>query len=188
VERTGASGRHKLQPDPRRRALFVGVAEYSDPNDDLPFVSRARSALSSALVALGYVVDDPSIESAENLGKTIVEWLDATCATTELRIVHIVGHGQLDEATCALYIVGPDGRTHHQTSVDNWIGLVEKHPSYGQQKHPTTLFLVDVCYSGHVARLPWQGSTDPATRSSWVVAACAQNELAFDGRLTVSIR
>jgi hypothetical protein len=65
--------------------------------------------------------------------------------------------------------------------VGAWIEWVEDHP---QRHRPLTLFILDVCYAGEVAVMPWHGQMNVNKRRAWVLAATGPREQAFGYRLS----
>jgi len=55
------------------------------------------------------------------------------------------------------------------------------------ERRPLTLFLLDSCYSGTAARLPWQLRVADGRARAWVIAASEPDRSAFDGRFSHAV-
>ena len=117
--------------------------------------------------------------SAAELGRRVEDFLDS-CAAGEVVVVHVIGHGVIHERTAKLLVVGSDGAAVPRTEVERWLTAVEGRADTA----PSVLFLVDLCYSGSVARLEWQGNVADELRRAWVIAATGQRDLAYAGRFS----
>lgn len=170
-----------------RRLLSVVCSSFGDPlaEDDgivyppLPFSGPLAAELTERLADFGYtsvarLADLPAAE----LGRQVEDFLDS-CGAGEVVVVHVIGHGIVNERTAKLLVVGGDGQVSSRTEVEGWLTAVE-----GRAAAPSVLFLVDLCYSGTVARLDWQGHIPDEQRRAWVIAATGQRDLAYDGRFS----
>ena len=103
-----------------------------------------------------------------------VEWLERwfTVEPVDREVlanpeVHILAHGK-PAGSGGVYAVGGDGRpTRHD--VESWLKLVEDAEPDGTA--PYALFLLDLSYSGNVARREWQHALPGDRRRAWVLAA-----------------
>jgi hypothetical protein len=165
-----------------RRALSIGVEQFSEPYERLTFVPELVPGLSDALRALGYettVRADAELTSAglaaavrEHLG-----WADAT----GVLVVHVLTHGYAADGNASVYLLGSDGKVHEDADVAHWLtGL------HNLGDRPLTLFLLDLCQAGTAARLPWQMLVSGPVRG-WVIAACRGDRPAYDGRFTQAV-
>ncbi|WP_456049249.1 Clp protease N-terminal domain-containing protein [Actinomadura craniellae] len=161
------------------RALCVGVGSAPDPGRELPYAAELADRLRTALTGLGYeCAPAPEAEpSAAALGTAVHEHIDAA-APGEVLVVHVIAHGERSNETGKLYVVGADGQTHRLAQVEDWLVSVQ------DGARTPTLFLLDLCYAGTAARLPWQARVAAGGARAWVIAACAPDRAAFDGRLT----
>lgn len=155
------------------RALTVGVPTARG-QAELPFGRELLDELATALQALGYTcavhLGPPSAE----LGRTVRTGF----AADGILIIHVIGHGEQSRSD-ALYMLGSDGERDGGSDVARWLSELEDLPG-----RPTTLLLLDLCHSGAMARLPWQLRQVDGQARTWVLAACAQDERAYDGRFT----
>jgi WD40 repeat protein len=175
-----------------RRALVVGIpttgTELGEERPagqlpDLPYATAAAGDLEAALKLFGYPGRSPAARprkdpsrSAAALDRAV---RDTVRAGSGVAVIHVLGHGVItDEGSGSLYVVGGDGR-RPDTDVEGWLKLVEDH-----DRNPTTLFVIDTCYSGRATAFPWQQLTSVERQRAWVIAACAPDAPAFDGRLT----
>lgn len=147
----------------------------------LPFSGPLAAELTERLADFGYtsvarLVDLPAAE----LGRRVEDFLDS-CGAGEVVVVHVIGHGIVNERTAKLLVVGGDGQVSSRTEVEGWLTAVEGRAGGAA---PSVLFLVDLCYSGTVARLDWQGHIPDEQRRAWVIAATGQRDLAYDGRFS----
>jgi hypothetical protein len=170
---------------PRRRALILPVGNVRDsgnPDGDTLRFSSIPSAvpeaerLARALARFGYECElRPNLPSSE-LGRAVRSTIAAS-NPEDVLIVAVVSHGDLTSSG-RLYAVGSDNRISDSASVDSWMTSVEDQPD-----SPTTLFLLDMSYSGTAVRSPWAERTTRAKRA-WVIAASGPEELAFNTQLT----
>jgi len=77
-------------------------------------------------------------------------------------------------------VIGSD-RQAFDDPVSYWINLIEQNPG---KPRPLTLFILDLCYSGAAAVLPWHQEMATEKRRAWVIAASGRESLAFDYRLS----
>ena len=167
---------------PNRRAVTIGVERFDAPFERLPFAADLVGELSQALRSLGYettVRAETELASA-GLGEAIREHLDADDADGVL-IVHVLTHGGAGDGNATVYLLGSDGKAVRDTDVAHWLTSL-----HNVGDRPLTLFLLDLCQAGTVARLPWQVSTDRSVRG-WVIAACRGDRPAYDGRFTKAV-
>jgi WD40 repeat protein len=162
-----------------RRAVTIGVARFDDPHEQLPFAPQLVRDLSEALRALGYetTVQAEARLASAGLGAAIRQHLDADDADGVL-IVHAVTHGVPGDGKATIYLLGSDGEIHTDADVAHWLTSLQN-----VKNRPMTLFLLDFCQAGTVARLPWQSQTDRPIRG-WVIAASRGDRPAYDGRFT----
>lgn len=162
------------------RALTIGVEQFAAPHAQLTFAPKLAGEMGEALAALGYEVTvraEQQLPSRE-LGTILREHLEAPDASG-LLIIHVVTHGRADKDE-TVYLLGSDAEIDDYTDIASRLRSVQN-----ASGRPFTLFLLDLCQGGTVARLPWQAqeSEDSPTRG-WVIAACRGDELAYDGRFT----
>jgi WD40 repeat protein len=101
-------------------------------------------------------------------------------------IVHVLSHGTLDEGTRHLYTFGNDG-SQSPDHVETWLGYAQDVRGDTEGLRPHALFILDICYSGAAAQLPWLEFVPTAKRKAWVIAACGPSESAYNGRLTSAL-
>ncbi|MFF8012923.1 hypothetical protein [Streptomyces sp. NPDC007929] len=150
-----------------------------DPLDEAP---EHSAAVAEALEAFGYY---PWPSGGAGEPPELPERLRAAVKSgADILVVHIAAHGLLARAgSGGLYVVGRDGEAVDE-AVDQWISLIEDHP---RADRPLTLFLLDLCYSGTSAVLPWHQRLETGERRAWVIAASGPDEPAFDFRLSRAI-
>ncbi len=162
----------------RREALCIGLTAFKSRRG-LPFVARRTDALIAELDRMGYRcrrTADPL--PAEGIGAAVREAI-ARVGPDDVLIVHVLSHGHVTPSG-TLHIVGGDGVHHELTDVERWLkNIVDASPAA-----PRTLFLLDICNAGNAARLTWQ--VDVSHRA-WVIAACAPDENAYNGRFTEAV-
>ncbi len=178
--------------DAGRAAVVIAVSEFADnqsavggePTEDpptwsdLPFASDAAARVASALKLFGY---DPRLitaPSGRDIDMTVRETIHS--APHEACVVHVISHGASTRSG-KLLVVGADGSATTGASVEDWLTSVEDDDDVGP-----TLFLLDLCESGSMARLEWQRRLTNDARA-WVIAASDVGESAFDGRLTQAV-
>ncbi|MEW2072186.1 AAA family ATPase [Streptomyces sp. NPDC013433] len=179
------------QQPSEHRALVVGVegpapdlvGEDQPEWPPLPFAPEYAGRLRDALRFFGYrahdAEEDPS-GSAAALERAVESVLEAGPGFV---VVHILAHGKPADSG-GVYVVGGDERpTRHD--IESWLKLVEDAEPDGSA--PYVLFLLDLCYSGNVARREWQHSLPGDRRRAWVLAAAEAGEQAYDGRLTRAV-
>jgi len=168
------------KPTGARRALSIGVGQFSETFAELPYAAGLAAGLRAELGVLGYACGDPVAAgwTSRSLGEQVRAAIRSASAADVL-IVHVLTHGKVSDDTGKLYVVGSDGRPHDLADVEGWLTAVQDgdHP-------PLVLFVLDICEAGTAARLPWQGATADGTARAWVIAACAPQEQAFNGWLT----
>ncbi|GAB2667788.1 hypothetical protein GCM10027088_53140 [Nocardia goodfellowii] len=148
---------------------------------ELAFAQELVSQVSTALRKIDYEVVEvlaDTMSSAE-VGARIVDVMKA-CAVDDLLIVHVLSHGELAEGDGTVYVLGSDGVKDPALDVDQWL-------KYVQLRGLRTLFLLDLCYSGTAARLPWQYRIDADQTRGWVIAACQPDQAAYDGRFSQAL-
>lgn len=97
------------------------------------------------------------------------------------RVIHIVSHGEIDpDQPDRLDAVPRCGQVGLGTNVAEWV-------SAAQKTGRPTLFLVDLCRAGRVARPEWLARTRSTDVRAWVIAAAWRDEDAYDGRLTAAL-
>jgi hypothetical protein len=148
----------------------------------LPFATERTRSLHRVLTRIGYSSGRLATERppAEALGKVVGDAL-LSAKREDFQIVHVLSHGERGR-TGSVHVVGADGRTHSSTDIEHWLVSAENDPEM-----PRTLFILDLCYSGTLARLPWQGSLADGSSRAWVFAACEPDQAAFDGSLTEAL-
>jgi hypothetical protein len=163
-----------------RRALTIGVTGFADGLPDLDFSAKLVPRVSTVLAELGYDLTElvsRNVTSAQ-IGAKFGEVLAST-GSDDVLVVHVLSHGEIGGDT--VYVLGSDGTSDPTANIGHWMSTVQ------DCNGPLTLFLLDLCCAGTVARLPWQSRT-PADRSrAWVIAACQGDEAAFDGRFSNAV-
>jgi hypothetical protein len=179
--------------DSRRQALTIGVSRFAGSSssasgdagglDDLSFAPGLVNELAAALEKLGYACTPYDREelSTSDLGSAVKSHLAAAEADGIL-IVHVLSHGRPAEGNATVYVVGSDGEPGEDTDIAHWLTTVENLPG-----RPLTLFLLDLCQSGVLARLPWQTKVADGQARAWVIAASQKDRAAYDGRLTRAV-
>ncbi|MCX2927041.1 AAA family ATPase [Streptomyces sp. NEAU-W12] len=173
------------------RALVVGIEgpapdlEGEDQPEwpPLPFAPKYAGQLRDALRFFGYrphdTEGDPS-GSASALERAVESVLEAGPGFV---VVHVLAHGKPADSG-GVYVVGGDARlTRHD--IESWLKLVED--AGPDESAPYVLFLLDLCYSGNVARREWQHALPGDRRRAWVLAAGGVGEQTYDGRLTRAV-
>ncbi|MFC4072780.1 hypothetical protein [Actinoplanes subglobosus] len=167
-----------------RRALCVGVPAFGSGarpvRQPLPFAPDRVAAVGEALRTFGYDVTvnaDPEKLTGAELARAVREASDGL-GTDDVLIIHIVTHGRL-MADGALYLYGGDGLFHETGQIDHFVRQL------GHSDGPQVLLLLDVCHAGAATRQPWQLRT--GNERCWVLAACAPEDLAFNGRFSEAV-
>jgi WD40 repeat protein len=162
--------------------VTIGVERFGDRHDRLSFALKLTEELSDALRDLGYetTVRAEAELASEDLAAAVREHLETDDADGVL-IVHAVTHGHVADGNASVYLLGSDGKVHADTDVAHWLTSL-----HNVGDRPLTLFLLDLCQAGTVARLPWQASAERPTRG-WVIAACRGDRPAYDGRFTRAV-
>jgi WD40 repeat protein len=165
---------------PERRALLIGVSGFEAPLPDLTFAADAVTGLANVLRDdFGYTVTTlitPRMSGAE-LGAAVQAELAAAGPDTAL-IVHILTHGEAPDPW-TLYALGADAAPDPKADIGHWLKSVQH-----TDGRPLTLFLLDLCQSGTVARLPWQGDYDSVRLRGWVLASSEHDQRAYNGAFT----
>ncbi|GII97229.1 hypothetical protein [Sinosporangium siamense] len=162
------------------RAILIAVPRFAgDTWDDLPFAVERAQTLATAMRSLGYecaMHTGPMTSAA--IGE-IVRGELTRAGPDQVLVFHLLTHG--DEAARGIvYALGSDGE--RVDDIEHWLKLAQ----LGSGR-PRTLFLLDLCYSGALARLPWHYGTAGAGNRAWVIAACQPDRPAFDGRFTEAL-
>ncbi|MET8850032.1 NACHT and WD repeat domain-containing protein [Amycolatopsis sp. NPDC004625] len=163
------------------RVLAIGVADFDD-HPRLAYAPDLALTLADELKQLGYVpqaLPDSSHLTSERIGALVKQVL-ADGAAGDLTVIHLSTHGRGTDGDATVFALGSDGVTHADSSIAHWLTMCENVDG------PTTLFLLDLCDAGIVARLPWQGRLESAQRS-WVIAACGVHERAYGGRFSQAV-
>lgn len=167
-----------------RQAVTIGVEQFGSADRSLPFAPERVSELNEALGALGYETTlraETRMDSAA-LQAVIRDHMAGTDAAGFL-VVHVLTHGHLTDGKASVILLGSDEKVDGAPDVGQWLDSVQNQKT----SLPTTLFLLDVCYSGTAARLSWQPAVRAAQTRGWVIAACRGDEAAYDGRFTVAV-
>ena len=170
-----------------RRVLALGIPLSPEQHDGPPGLgglavleeatARARE-VSTAFGCFDYV-DWPDPGEGGDLADEIRRALKSQ--DTGVLVVHIVAHGELSAGgERGLHVIGSD-RQAFDDSVSSWINLIESYPG---KPRPLTLFILDLCYSGAAAVLPWHQEMPAGQRRAWVIAATGRESFAFDYRLS----
>jgi hypothetical protein len=170
-----------------RQVLAVGIPLRPQDHDGPPELGElapleeatARAwEVSRALNSFGYVERHHLAEDWDPANE-IRQALKSHC--TSMLVVHIVAHGELSRGgERGLHVIGSD-RKAFDDSVSYWLNFIE---SYPDKPRPLTLFILDLCYSGAAAVLPWHQEMPTEQRRAWVIAATGRESLAFDYRLS----
>lgn len=172
----------------RRRALTIGVSGSPSASagsllEPLAFTAELVPDLATTLQNLGYetvaVAEDTL--TTEALGARVTAELESA-GPDDLLLVHVISHGHAADGNATVYVLGSDGSPHQQTDVAHWLANLQNVPG-----RPLTLFLLDLCFAGTAARLPWQSDVDPHKVRGWVIAACRSRQVAYDGRFTAAV-
>ena len=170
-----------------RQVLAVGIPLRPQESDGPPGLGELApleeatvraSEVSRALSGFGYVEchrPDGDWDPADEIRRVL------TSRRTTKLVVHVVAHGELSPGgERGLHVIGSD-RKAFDDSVSYWINLIESYPG---KPRPLTLFILDLCYSGAAAVLPWHQEMPAGKRRAWVIAATGRENLAFDYRLS----
>ncbi|WP_143466571.1 NACHT and WD repeat domain-containing protein [Lentzea kentuckyensis] len=162
-----------------RRALSVGVSSI-EGHEQLEFARGLSGRLGSALSGLEY---EARVVAPERLaGAELATAVSGALAgpSTDIAVVHIISHGHRADGGATVFALGSDGVPHADASVAHWLTMQQA------EDRPTTLFLLDLCGAGTLARLPWQTLLEKPLRG-WVIAACGETQAAYDGRFTQAV-
>ena len=166
---------------PDMHAIMIGVSGYSEELGDLAFAPRAVSVLARVLKThFGYTTTtmiEPGMSGAE-IDKAVEDAIETARPGTTL-LVHILAHGHQQDSG-HLYALGTD--LARKAEVGTWLQRV-----YARREPITVLFLLDMCRSGTAARLDWLGDYAGDGQRGWVLAACTEGELAYNGNFTVAL-
>ncbi|MBO3750732.1 AAA family ATPase [Streptosporangiaceae bacterium NEAU-GS5] len=168
---------------PTARAIVIAITGFvSDRWSALPFAAARAYAIRRALLSHGYhcVTHITARLTSAEFG-TLVRNELRRAGPDDTLLIHILTHGDIANKS-VLYALGSDGLRHPDTDVEAWIRTVQN-----VDGHPFTLFLLDMCYGGTMARLSWQASIGRADTRAWVIAACQPDEAAFDGRFSQAV-
>jgi hypothetical protein len=177
-----------------RRAICFGIPGFTVPRsadrsaeDDeklalrpLPFAPQLAREMSEALTRLGYesVVHDGPVLPTEGVVDIIRQAIEE--AQGGVVVVHLITHGRTADRSGALHFAGSDGRFDVFGSA---VGDLVRHAE-DRTRGPLALFLLDLCQAGNAARLPWQVASREDAPRAWVIAACAPDEAAYNGRFS----
>lgn len=153
------------------------------PLEPIAFATELVPDLATTLQNLGYetVAVAEHTLTTEALGAQVTAELESA-GPNDLLLVHVISHGHAADGDATVYVLGSDGSPHQQTDVAHWLTNLQNLPG-----RPLTLFLLDLCFAGAAARLPWQSSVDPRQVRGWVIAACQGQQVAYDGRFTMAV-
>lgn len=162
-----------------RRALSVGVGSF-DGYEQLEFAPGLSDRLGAVFADLEYKVTVVAKESLH--GKELAAEVNNTLTgkPSDIAVVHLITHGEPGPGGATVFALGSDSKPHADASVAHWLTVQEA------GDRPTTLFLLDLCGAGTLARLPWQARTEKPLRG-WVIAACGEREAAYDGRFSQAV-
>ncbi|MGP4112359.1 AAA family ATPase [Streptomyces sp. 4N509B] len=176
---------------PSYAVVPVGIALRMDEDGESPrpglqpleqAPEHARR-VADALRAFGYVPHSV-VTDASRLGPEDRIDRAVVCPSTNVLVVHVVGHGELAEGSSdKLYVLGEDGQ-RFESPVSTWIGKIEDHPD---RHRPQTLFILDVCHAGQPAVTAWHSRMDAARRRAWVLAATLPTDRAYGYRLSRAV-
>jgi len=171
-----------------KHAVIISVSRFAAaesqlPLEDLPVSPALISNLNHTLSDLGYdtVTIDTNPLPSRDIGRVVREhWKRA--GADDLLIVHVLSHGHAADGEGTVYVLGSDGIIDEGNDVAHWLTSFQN-----VKGRPLTLFLLDLCSSGTVARLPWQVGVPAENSRAWVIAACPPGLAAFDGRFTQAV-
>ena len=182
-----------MSAGPARAAFLVGLSRFNADRtrgeeqqlapEPLPFAAERVNAVAEALRRYGYDCT-VKVDFRELTASALRDGILARAAELGedgLLLVHVLSHG-IRKDGAALHIVGGDGDGHWTSDVEDWLRTIARTP-----RMPRALFLLDVCYAGAAARLPWQLSTLGRNDRVWVIAACQAEHEAFDGRFSQAV-
>jgi hypothetical protein len=170
------------------RALVIGVGGFRTqvpPTEesaaeaiwaDLPFVYELVPEVGKQLQSLGYTVEQCHDPDAATLSSVV-----QSAFADRFRLVHVISHGDIDPANADRLDVVPSCATIGlNTDIGSWVAAAQK-----QQRH--MLFLIDLCRSGRVARLPFLARQAGHETFGWVIAAASGDQDAYDGKFTRAV-
>jgi WD40 repeat protein len=155
----------------------TSVEEYASGSPVRPplgFSAGLGRLLAAALDGLGYKTrlavdpDRPHLDA---------EVRRALAGPDDCLVVHVLSHGECGDDPSRVLAVPECGTVDRSMNVSEWI-------SDAQAGDRPVLFLVDLCYSGRAARLPWLSQRAGRDTRAWVLAGSAPDEPSFDGRFT----
>ncbi|MFG1993037.1 caspase family protein [Actinoplanes sp. NPDC048988] len=174
------------------KAVCIGLSSFgADPKPgvepepgrwpDLPQAAGRMRALARTFTDLGFTATTLTDLSSRDLGATVRKIID-DAAETDVLVFHLFSHGYLTPSG-SLRVIGADGEHHEATDVGDWLKRIVD----AEAPVPMTLFLLDVCHGGSVARLFWQPAINDEDARAWVIAAAAPDEQAYAGRFTDAV-
>lgn len=179
----------------QRGALVVAVSRFGSttaaeettlvPWTDLPYAAELGEELEGVLGRLGYVVDrptEPADLKGKRIGARVVRHLRSGKAD-DLRLVHVISHAGPPAVGPGTWIIGGDGESPFDCSVEGWIERVENDSSH----HRAALFLLDVCGGGEVLRSTVNVHAEPDERRAVVAAASPAGLRTYDGAFTRAV-
>ena len=148
-----------------------------DALDPLDAAPEHAATVQEALGRFGYVpaVADQDLDAAVRA---------AAAGSARALVVHVVGHGRLDDGTGELFVLGPDGEPI-EAPVDDWIKAIERRRPGTEP--PSTLFVLDMCHAGAPLEAAWSSLLHADRRRAWVMAASGTRDRAYDFRLSRAV-
>ncbi|MFH8616771.1 hypothetical protein ACH4E8_17050 [Streptomyces sp. NPDC017979] len=175
------------------RALVVGIEGAADADDldrtgtppraHLPYAPDYATRIQNALRAFGYRTPDHPHDPASTAPALQSAVERVLASGPGYVVVHLLTHGELGRSG-ALYAVGGDGE-RTGTGVEQWLRSVED--AEPADSAPYVLFLLDLCFAGGTARLPWQHALRAEERRTWVMSANEIDEPAWEGWLSRAV-
>ncbi|MFC6706301.1 hypothetical protein [Flexivirga alba] len=178
---------------PTRTATLIAISDFASsdsvtdsvesefPYERLTAFMPNVNRLSVELEVFGYTVERPSTDAlqANILGNSLTTAIGGS--SSEIRIVHILSHGERSSPSGRLLIIGSDGNPS-PTSINDIVSQAADNDD-----GPLVLFILDLCHAGVATELFWQLHGISESTKAWVISATSASDSAFDARLTRAV-
>lgn len=160
--------------------MTVGVSAFSD-GEELPFTAGLIKELAEALAAVGYECTSHAAQrlASAELGAFVARELESV-EPELVQVVHVLTHGERGDSGTT-FALGSDGTRHPSAEIARWVNTVQG------AGNKVTLFLLDLCHAGRLARLEWQRELADSRLRAWVIAATEGGQSANGGRFTQAV-
>ncbi|MFG2037707.1 hypothetical protein [Dactylosporangium sp. NPDC048998] len=178
-----------------RTALMVHVEAFEEALDSdgelelrslqqLPFAAKV-SELRTLLKDFGYTTKVPLSTTTAGIAAAVEAELEGHTAD-DVVIVYVLAHGQVDDHTGGLYVIGRDQQRRLDAEARAWLTRAEAGTTAFRShlERPHVLFLLDLCFAGQALNDGWRLGELHVASKAHAICASTGRESAYNARLT----